>query len=164
MTSLPETLPPCLQLVTSPKRLFLSRRTFLLACCWLTSLAIGPFALETFAQTADDAQPRMRGMESYSQLPFTEGRWGLIAVDVTNPGPAPAAATVGMYFTGDPNVEYDRRLWVPPRAMRRAVFPALAPSPLVSAPGPQPRVRDCFDYQGAVTQVACLGFDYDDVG
>jgi tyrosinase len=41
---------------------------------------------------------------------------------------------------------------------------ALAPSPLVSAPGPQPRVRDCFDYQGAVTQVACLGFDYDDVG
>lgn len=41
---------------------------------------------------------------------------------------------------------------------------ALASSPSVNAPGPQPRVRDCFDYQGSVNQSARLGLDYDDVG
>lgn len=36
-------------------------------------------------------------------------------------------------------------------------------SPSVSAPGPQPRVRDGLDYQGTVNAISCLGFDYDDV-
>jgi tyrosinase len=39
----------------------------------------------------------------------------------------------------------------------------MASSPCVSAPGPQPRVRDCLDYQGSVTAVSRVGFDYDDV-
>ncbi|MDT4968646.1 MAG: tyrosinase [Acidobacteriota bacterium] len=39
----------------------------------------------------------------------------------------------------------------------------MATSQCVSAPGPQPRVRDGLDYQGSVTAVARLGFDYDDV-
>ena len=41
---------------------------------------------------------------------------------------------------------------------------ALASSACVSAPGPQPRVQDCFDYRGSVAAVAQMGFDYDDVG
>ena len=40
---------------------------------------------------------------------------------------------------------------------------ALAASPCVSAPGPQPRVSDSLDYQGSVNAVSRLGFDYDDV-
>lgn len=40
---------------------------------------------------------------------------------------------------------------------------ALAASPCVSAPGPQPQVQHCLDYQGSISAVACLGFDYDDV-
>jgi tyrosinase len=40
---------------------------------------------------------------------------------------------------------------------------ALAVSPCTSAPGPQPRVRDTLDYQGAVGAAARMGFDYDDV-
>lgn len=39
----------------------------------------------------------------------------------------------------------------------------MAPSQCVSAPGPQPRVRDCLDYQGSVNAISRLGFDYDDV-
>ncbi|MBA2302685.1 MAG: tyrosinase family protein [Acidobacteria bacterium] len=41
---------------------------------------------------------------------------------------------------------------------------ALASSACVNAPGPQPRVQDCFDYRGSVAAVAQMGFDYDDVG
>ncbi|MBI2687319.1 MAG: tyrosinase family protein [Acidobacteria bacterium] len=40
---------------------------------------------------------------------------------------------------------------------------ALAGSPFMSAPGPQPRVQDCFDYQGSVNLLNNLGFSYDDV-
>jgi tyrosinase len=40
---------------------------------------------------------------------------------------------------------------------------AMATSPCVSAPGSQPRVRDCLDYQGSVNVVSRMGFDYDDV-
>jgi tyrosinase len=40
---------------------------------------------------------------------------------------------------------------------------AMASSPSVSAPGPQPRVTDGLDYQGSVNAVSRMGFDYDDV-
>lgn len=39
----------------------------------------------------------------------------------------------------------------------------LATSPCVSAPGLQPRVQDCLDYQGSLSAVSRMGFDYDDV-
>jgi tyrosinase len=40
---------------------------------------------------------------------------------------------------------------------------SMAGSSSVSAPGPQPRVQDSLDYQGSVSAVSRLGFDYDDV-
>jgi len=39
----------------------------------------------------------------------------------------------------------------------------LAQSPCANAPGSQPRVQDCLDYQGRIDVAAQLGFDYDDV-
>jgi tyrosinase len=39
----------------------------------------------------------------------------------------------------------------------------MAPSPVVSAPGLSPRVRDSLDFQGKISAAACMGFDYDDV-
>jgi len=40
---------------------------------------------------------------------------------------------------------------------------AMAASPCAGAPGPQPQVRDSLDYQGSVSAVSRMGFDYDDV-
>lgn len=40
---------------------------------------------------------------------------------------------------------------------------SLASSPAVAAPGPQPRVSDCLDYQGSINSLGRLGYDYDDV-
>jgi tyrosinase len=40
---------------------------------------------------------------------------------------------------------------------------SLVSSLCVSRPGPNPAVRDCFDYQGKVMSSSRLGFDYDDV-
>jgi tyrosinase len=38
----------------------------------------------------------------------------------------------------------------------------MSSSPSVAAPGPQPRVEDMLDYQGAINPVDQLGYDYDD--
>ena len=40
---------------------------------------------------------------------------------------------------------------------------ALPGSPSVNAPGPEPQVQDCLDYQGSLASVSRMGFDYDDV-
>jgi tyrosinase len=39
----------------------------------------------------------------------------------------------------------------------------MAPSPVVGAPGKEPRVRDCLDYHGVINPASIMGFDYDDV-
>jgi tyrosinase len=39
----------------------------------------------------------------------------------------------------------------------------LAVSPATAAPGGQPRVRDCLDFQGRLNLASRMGFDYDDV-
>jgi tyrosinase len=39
----------------------------------------------------------------------------------------------------------------------------MATSPCVSAPGGQPRVRDCLDYEGVINASSTMGFGYDDV-
>jgi tyrosinase len=39
----------------------------------------------------------------------------------------------------------------------------MATSPLVAAPGPKPRVMDCFDYQGSINPANNMGFSYDDI-
>jgi len=39
----------------------------------------------------------------------------------------------------------------------------LAPSPIVPAPGPSPRVQDMLDYHGVISAASNEGFDYDDV-
>ncbi len=40
---------------------------------------------------------------------------------------------------------------------------ALAASPCATAPGPSPRVQDCFDYQGSLNPANRMGFSYDDI-
>src|SRR5712671_2738996 len=40
---------------------------------------------------------------------------------------------------------------------------SMAASPCVGAPGPQPKVQDPLDFQGAIGASARMGFDYDDV-
>jgi tyrosinase len=39
----------------------------------------------------------------------------------------------------------------------------MAAAPTVTAPGPTPRVKDCFDYQGSLNLVNNMGYSYDDV-
>ena len=55
------------------------------------------------------------------------GTWGIVAVDVRNTGDRPGEVLLSMYFAEDPNLQYARRLWVPPRARRYSWCPILPP-------------------------------------
>lgn len=71
---------------------------------------------------------RSDGAEGVQQ--YVPGRWGLIAVEVANPGDQPAEVLAAMYFAGRQGVQYGRRLWLPPHARRSSWFPVRPPADL----------------------------------
>lgn len=61
--------------------------------------------------------------------------WGLVAVDAVNVREQPASVLAMTYFAGDPNLQYGRRLWIPPRSRRRSWCPIFTPRVDPPAPG-----------------------------
>ncbi len=55
------------------------------------------------------------------------GKWGLVAVDVTNPGHEEVRMLVTTHFDGRPHLQYARQLWVPPRSRRQSWMPVRIP-------------------------------------
>src|SRR3990172_1467982 len=53
--------------------------------------------------------------------------WGLVAVRVANASDQPADVLATMYFAGDPNLQYARRLWLPAHSKRYSWCPILPP-------------------------------------
>ena len=61
--------------------------------------------------------------------------WGLVAVDAVNAGDQPADVLAITYFAEEPNLQYGRRLWIPPRSRRRSWCPILPPHAIPPDPG-----------------------------
>jgi hypothetical protein len=55
-------------------------------------------------------------------------RWGIVAVDSSNSTDHPQEILALLYFTNDPALQYARRSWVPPRAVRRSWMPIRFPA------------------------------------
>src|SRR4051794_9928258 len=87
-------------------------RTWPVAACLTVSslwLAVAPCAAQSSGprRTATDLVPGVSV--------FVPERWGIVGVTVANPGDAPAEVVSSHYFPGDPDLQFARRLWVPPR-------------------------------------------------
>jgi len=80
----------------------------------------------------------------------------------------PALASAYDNSSTRPGQRLDDTMW-PWNGVTGGSRPATAPggtlaiSQIVTAPGPQPRVRDTLDYHGTVAPASRQGFDYDDV-
>ena len=110
-------------LAESRARPFLRRGRFLVA-----ALLVG---LLYAANTATPCAAQNRAWFTRSAAPagintFYPGKWGVIAFDVLNTSEEPVEMLAAMYFD-DPNVQYGRQLWVPPRAKRRSWHPVQLP-------------------------------------
>ncbi|HUT95356.1 MAG TPA: hypothetical protein VMY37_38230 [Thermoguttaceae bacterium] len=78
--------------------------------------------------------------------------WGLVGLNVFNGGDQPADVVATMYFSGDPSLQYARRLWVPARARRYSWCPILPPRSIApETPGPSPELTKA--------EVKSLSFD-----
>lgn len=58
---------------------------------------------------------------------YPDGRWAITAVIVGNPSTKPIEVEATAYFRAAPQQQYSRRLWIPPRAVRRTGIPMLVP-------------------------------------
>ena len=59
---------------------------------------------------------------------YWNNTWGVVGVDATNPTDRPAEVLASLYFDTDPTMQYARRLWVPPHAVRHSWFPVFVPA------------------------------------
>ena len=55
-------------------------------------------------------------------------RWGIVAVDSRNLTDRPQEVPALVYFSNDSTLQYARRFWVPPRALRRSWMPIRFPA------------------------------------
>lgn len=59
---------------------------------------------------------------------YVPGAWGMLAVGVANPTDRPVELLSSVYFPGQADVHYARRLWVPARARLASWQPVLVPA------------------------------------
>ena len=59
---------------------------------------------------------------------YTRDTWGMIAVQASNRTDEPAELVASAYFSSDPNLQYARKLWVPPRSSRYSWCPIRVPA------------------------------------
>ena len=91
----------------------------------LVGLAIaGSLAL---AQSNPDAPKQIRAAAPAGTRSYAPGQWGLVEVNVANPGNTAATALTSLLFPGDPNLQYGREMWLPPRSRRISWYPVLVP-------------------------------------
>ncbi|MFH1920342.1 MAG: hypothetical protein ABIP48_10720 [Planctomycetota bacterium] len=111
-------------------------------------LAIGGAATSGVSRTVAEAA------EEPAQISFHAGtragirrlrsqKWGLVGINVFNPTDQPADVLATMYFSGDPNLQYARRLWVPAHSNRYSWCPILPPyfAPADTSTNPLPTTR-----------------------
>ncbi|MCA9156672.1 MAG: hypothetical protein KDA72_00015 [Planctomycetales bacterium] len=58
---------------------------------------------------------------------YEPGKWGAAAVQLVNPTKVPAEVLSLLNFRGNSNIQFGRRVWIPPRARRLTWFPIRAP-------------------------------------
>src|SRR5262245_35608025 len=54
---------------------------------------------------------------------FSPQRWGIVGVEIVNPGDDSVEVLSGHFFPGDAQLQFARQLWIPPRAKRSSWYP-----------------------------------------
>lgn len=68
---------------------------------------------------------------------FSPGSWGVLAVELWNPGDAPADLVVSAFFADDQNLQYAKRWWLPAHSKMTGRLPILVPRERMSLDAPR---------------------------
>ena len=66
---------------------------------------------------------------------YSPQRWASVAADVTNRANESREVVVATYFVEDPNTQYGRRIWLPPKSRRRTSFLLMPPGEVAPSNG-----------------------------
>ncbi len=58
---------------------------------------------------------------------YRGGRWGVVGVDITNASDEPAEVMASVGLEEDGTLRYARKIWVPPKSLRRTWAPLRIP-------------------------------------
>lgn len=90
----------------------------------------------TQCRSDDDGDSNPIGMgslgSSYGVRRYAPGAWGRVSVDLSNRTDQAIEVDAVAGFAEEPDVQYVRRLWLPPRSVRRSSIPVKTPSKLPS--------------------------------
>lgn len=110
-------------------------RTCALPAVWV-GLAVLIGSVSGYAQS-EAARERLTVAEALpaGTRTYAAGAWGLVEVSVTNRSEMPAKVLSSLFFPGDPNQQYGRELWMPPRSRRFAWYPVYVPPDIPEGAG-----------------------------
>ncbi len=99
---------------------------------WLCILVglLGESPAASGAQVANDTPAAIRLGASAGTRRYRAGRWGVVAVNASNPTDRDAELTAVVYLADDPTLQYGRRIWVPARSILRSTCPIQIPDGL----------------------------------
>lgn len=90
--------------------------------------AVAPCAAQPVPDAPHSRVPRYIVTDlSPGVRPFAPERWGIVGVTIQNPTDRPADVLSSHYFSSNPERQFARQLWIPPRARRTSWYPVLPP-------------------------------------
>lgn len=112
----------------------------------LVRVAVSAVAFLLLLEPAAAEGPYFSRLGQFSGIGYyVPQKWGLLKTELVNPTDEPVELLATSYFDGDPNLQYGREFWIPPRAIRRDTYPIFAPARLAQG--------------GRATEVHSLLFD-----
>ena len=89
---------------------------------------VGTIRLALLRQPAPDT-PRRTVTDGLAGVKmFSPQRWGIVGVEIANPGDSPAEVLSAHYFSGDAQLQFARQFWIPPTRKRSSWYPVLPPA------------------------------------
>lgn len=104
----------------------MNRNHFSIAVLFATACLLGRFGM------ADEPAEPAKSIEKFNLSTGGTGiyrpdKWGLINVGMRNPQDHEVEVLATTYFVGDPNLQYGRRVWLPPQSRRVTWHPIRMP-------------------------------------
>lgn len=91
----------------------------------LLASVLGPHALQA-AEATPPVRFRQLGVPA-GLYQYVSGAWGVVGVEISNAGDQPADVLAACAFSPDPDIQFARRVGLPPRTKRRTWIPVQLP-------------------------------------
>ena len=82
------------------------------------------------ALDAQETEPRPRYSTAVGRIGagrYAPGEWGAVSFEILNPTSEPVELVAGLYFDREPNLQFGRKVWIPPMSKRMSWYPIYVP-------------------------------------